>query len=487
MPPSAAAHQTPVPPWPPVLALALLLLGSRLLLIALFGNATPSWDQWEAEANQLYAPLITGQLGWRDLLAPCNEHRIFATRMLDLLLLTLNNGVWNCLLQMVAGACLQALALGYLLHMLRAACPPERRPLFLGLALALLLIPFGWENVLWGFQSQFYFFLLFSFLFIGAATRLQPFSGLWWLGLLCGPLSVLSLAGGVITLAVGALLIGARALRADQRAVLPVAAALLGLALLAYAATPVTRLSEPYRAHSPAEFLAALNSVMSWPLLPFSCVVIQWPLLRFLFQQGRRPPPEGDPSWLLFGLGLWLLAQFAGIAYSRAPLVLSSRYQDILVLGLVLNVLCLIRQFRPARFRYRFYQLWLIVVVLGICLEAPDLIAAISYRGSSGLAQEARLRDFLAAPQPALLTGRPAYDIPFASTTQLQLFLENPAIRQVLPGNILPANEGRQPWLLRQLVRHLGALAVLSLLAGLGVLLRRRPQWLATGQTKGAP
>lgn len=58
--------------------------------ITQYGNATPYWDQWNAEAELLYKPYLEGNLSWSSLLAPHNEHRIFTTRILALGLLELN-------------------------------------------------------------------------------------------------------------------------------------------------------------------------------------------------------------------------------------------------------------------------------------------------------------------------------------------------------------------------------------------------------------
>lgn len=461
------------------LLFALVVLGVRLLLVAAYGNATPSWDQWDGEATGLYLPWLNGSLGWQQMLAPFNEHRLFASRVLDLLLLEANNRIWNCILQMLADALLHVLALSYLFFNLLKCCPEPRRPLFLLAALLLFCIPFGWENLLWGFQSQFYFLLLFSFFFIGGVSTLEPLSWRWWLSVACGPLSALSLASGVLTLGVGALIVAARWLQRGRRhwPVPLVAAVLFGLALLAFKATPFTRLSEVYRSHSPDQFFDALNQVMSWPFLPWCVLVIYLPLGRFMIGQLRRPAPEQDPGWFLFGIGLWVFGQCVGIAYGRAAVVLSSRYQDLLVLGLLLNVLCLLMQYRTIpgtglRSRYRFYQLWLLIVALGTGLEMPDIGRSIAYRADSGQAQEAKLRAWLATSPPGPLQGKPAWDIPYPAIDDLVRFLETPAIRSILPGNILPANQPRQPWLVTTLLAHLQALGTICLLAGVLLSLR---------------
>ena len=66
----------------------------------------PYWDQWD-EARDLFRPWLKGQLTWGMLFAPHNEHRIFFTRVLDLLVIRLN-GQWDPLLQMTVNAAIHA-------------------------------------------------------------------------------------------------------------------------------------------------------------------------------------------------------------------------------------------------------------------------------------------------------------------------------------------------------------------------------------------
>ena len=62
-----------------IAAFAAMLLGAKFWLIGPYGNATPYWDQWDAEAANLYKPLLEGTLGWADLLVPQNEHHVLMT------------------------------------------------------------------------------------------------------------------------------------------------------------------------------------------------------------------------------------------------------------------------------------------------------------------------------------------------------------------------------------------------------------------------
>src|SRR5579859_8276599 len=87
-------------------ALFLVILGAKLWVIQLYGSWLPVWDQWD-EADQFFRPWLEGHLTWHDWFAPHNEHRIFFTRLLDFLVISLN-GRWDTLLQMTVNAILHA-------------------------------------------------------------------------------------------------------------------------------------------------------------------------------------------------------------------------------------------------------------------------------------------------------------------------------------------------------------------------------------------
>src|SRR4030095_6292105 len=89
---------------------SLILFGIKLWVINYNGNATPFWDQWDAEATSLYNPYLNHTLTWHQMVDTHNEHRIFTTRVLALILLKLNH-TWNPLLQMVVNSWLHIFAI----------------------------------------------------------------------------------------------------------------------------------------------------------------------------------------------------------------------------------------------------------------------------------------------------------------------------------------------------------------------------------------
>ena len=67
-------------------ALVLTLLGTKLLFVRFFGWPVPFWDQWDAEADQLYRSYLNSSLSFEILISSHNGHRILITRVLSLIL-----------------------------------------------------------------------------------------------------------------------------------------------------------------------------------------------------------------------------------------------------------------------------------------------------------------------------------------------------------------------------------------------------------------
>lgn len=178
------------------LGVACVIVGGKLWLVGRYGFAVPFLDQWWDEALSTHLPFARGELRWADLLRPHNEHRVSLSRVLSLVLLV-GSGQWDPMLQMAAGAVLHAWA-GMLLVLLLWSCTGHRDLDVIAAAVVILFVlPFSWENTLWGFQSCVYLLLLTLLLPLalvpGAASR----SLAWWTGLALLALAPLTMGSGV--------------------------------------------------------------------------------------------------------------------------------------------------------------------------------------------------------------------------------------------------------------------------------------------------
>jgi len=438
--------------WVPFLAFsafATMLFGIKLWLIGTYGNATPFWDQWDAEAENLYKPFLEGTLGWTDLFVPHNEHRIFTTRLLALALLTIN-GIWNPLLQMVVNAVLHIVALGFGIALLTRVIGRNHLPALLVFSLVLFGVPYAWENTLSGFQSQFYFVLLFSIAGLWLTVTQHPLSARWWGGVVCAMLAFLSLASGIFALAAAAiigLVFYAMGLRKTRKQLLAVAI-LAGLFMLGAVLTPSLSLAHhtPLNAASFPQFLDALMAVLGWPISSkfFSALIRNLPALVFVGVMLWKRPPADDRKWFLLALVVWVLGQAVSIAYGRAVMNLSPRYLDLFALGILVNFACLILVAQDHIGKRHGWTItgvsvWAITVLISLGLYAgKHLPADLSGKHDTSLAQEINTKQYLATGDFNHLIVNPPFYIPYPNPERLASILASPTIRAILPTNIRP-------------------------------------------------
>jgi hypothetical protein len=469
-------------PW---LGFFLLVVATRLLLVANFANDMPFQDEWGHEAQQVFGPYLKGQLHFTDLFTVWVQHRILTTRLYELLMLWLDGGVWSPMQQMVGNAILQGSLFAGITALLMRACHPADRPIFFCLALLLFGLPLAYANILAGFQTQFYFCIGLSTIFLWSIVDSEPLTLPWLLGMTCGLLGLFSLAPGTLALACGALFLGLRYICGSRRLVdLWVALALLAPALISFRLTPTIFQD---LAHTPAEFSSALLKAASWPAFSGFALLFYWPLVRFCWIKLRQPRSVTRPEWFAMLLALWVILQILSIAYvrSRAPTV--SRYFEIFLLGLLINGLCMLSLERqraiiqaalPEAERkpppyMPFSQVWMLV--LGLVYNSVQVKQNLDIKMALASRPFVSVRGYLQTHDFSYLADKDYPDLPYDNDRQLQRMLDEPTLRAILPPSLVPENASRQPALLRALMAHLSAIAIFFIAIGgicLGLSLR---------------
>lgn len=437
-----------------LLGFFLLLFGARLHLIQHQGHWIPYWDQWEAEAAKLYHPLENGHLRGADLIGPHNEHRILWTRLISLLAYRLNGGIWDPLLQMVLGGVIHALALVLLLATLRRELP-ERLFLPLLLFSLVLLMPFGAENALWGFQSQFHFLLLFGLLGIRWITASAPLAVGWWWGFLVLVAAFFSMASGFLA-GVAAAACHALQLIAQRHWSWRHAAAiglLLAYILAAFTFTPVVAGHAYLKASGFRDFILTFAQALAFPFYesPAMALPMQAPVLGLLAWMllFRRPPQRTPFPWFLVGAALWIWLNAAATAYGRgagAPPP-ESRYMDTLFVGLVLNFAALLHLSFLARNRWmnRAIPVWTAIALLGLSGVYWTHTREVIHRAAQMRRVEAfHTLQFLSDFDRRHIVGPPVNAIPHPSGERLAYLLENETVRGFLPTPLRDALPARQ-------------------------------------------
>lgn len=421
--------------WPPILAALVVILGAKFVLIASYGTFSPFVDQWEAEADRLFVPWLRGQLTWPLMFEAHNEHRILFSRLLFLGLLEAA-GTWNVTLEMAIDAIIHVALLGWLVWLLRRTFLPYQAPVLAALLILLFAVPFDNENTLWGFQSQFYFLLAMS---LGAVVLLMgsaPLSWRWLCGLALAALGMLNMASALLTpLAVAATLGLQMALGSRPRTAVQFAgiAALLATAAALSLAVVVVPMHAPLKAHSPLEFVSALARVSGWPFKPkfIAPLLLNAPMAVLAYRLWRERPPASDPRWRLIALSMWLLVQFAAMAYARFAAPTASRYLDILSLNVIIN-LCAVFVIAPhvaAVLRSVWLGLVATALIYTACATLPwevtfdrDLMRS----RDNSLAAYSQTRDPRAFDRPRLA-------IPHVSADALVRVLKQPEVLGLLP------------------------------------------------------
>lgn len=439
------------------------IFGSKLVLIKTFSGSSPYWDQWDAEAAYLYKPYLEGQLQLQQLLSAHNEHRIFATRMIALALLELR-GAWDPQLQMIGNAALHTAVAGVFLNLLWWSMDQLGRMFLLVFSAFILLLPLGFDNTLCGFQSQFHLVSLFSLLAIGLGYRSGAFAGSWWWAMALALLSFLSSANGSLTFLLLATLFFlqiAAGVRAGWREWFAVIC-MLGTFGITLMLVPHVAEHEPLKAHSIVQFAKAAAKVFSWPVLSGSplLLLVNLPVVLFAWTIWRERPDRADRRWLVLGLAGWSALQSLSFAYGRTAAPVESRYLDIMVLNLAINVAAGLQLLSVGKNGDRSVAksigaVWiaLIGITLGIQAEkaligiqAEKALKSAVERSRAAQAHSRNVTRYLISGDPAALAipaGEPAYAvIPYPSSERLRLLLDDATIRSILLAPLNPTFDG---------------------------------------------
>jgi hypothetical protein len=442
-------------------ALFLVIIAAKLLLVRSYPVSVPFWDQWDGEALTLYIPWAEHAVTWRQMFTLHNEHRIFFSRLLALSVLLLN-GQWDPHLQILVNSILHASIAVIVASLLWLAMGRRALP---GIVLAIALAiapPFALENTLGGFQSAFYFLLLFSILALWLMGTKRAGTAPWWLGLFCAVCTPFTVAGGILVLPPLACLIVLRAIAQPRSATRdPRAApadprstwrglgvnvvALTIIAAVGYGALPPSGTLATLKAGTFFHFRVAFTRSLAFPFINYPrAVVFMWlPLAILGIAVLRRKLRTTAIEQVSIALAVWVVVQAAAMAYSRgaggpAP---ASRYLDLLAFGMVANMMVFLTALAPgASARQRAMiagalVLWLGVTGIGIVRVTQDILES-GARVRAQWTQEhiKNVRQFVMTDDfDDFLKKRGPQDVPYHSATMLATWLEHPYIRQILP------------------------------------------------------
>ena len=431
-------------------ALMLTVVWAKLALLQQHPVPVPFWDQWDGEGLTLYIPWADHGVTWRQMFTFHNEHRIFFSRLLALTLLVAN-GQWDPHLQIVVNAVIHSLAALVFAGMLWLAMGRRHLP---GVALAVVLAfapPFAIENSLAGFQSAFYFLVLFSGLALWLMGTSRPGSARWLLGCLFAMCCPFTVAGGTLILPAVAGLIVLRAI-ADRWGWRMLAVSALVLA--AFAAVGYGALPPPISDHETLkagtlrnfEISFARSLAFPWINYPRATAAMWLPLaamgLIVLWRRLRTTTIEQ----VTLTMGAWVVVQCAAMAYSRgangaAP---ASRYLDMVALGYLANTAVILSWLTPRTSRRLMAAsaialvAWFAVTGIGVYRVSREMLATHAPLRRQWTREHIRnVRQFVMTDDvPSFLALKGPQEVPYYSAAMLASWLEHPYIRGILPAAV---------------------------------------------------
>jgi hypothetical protein len=425
---------------------ALLVFAARLREIHLHAGDVPYNDQWIIEARDLILPWLDGTLRPWHFFAPQFEHVPAWTRLLAWIQVAVT-GRWDPLLQMTVNAALHTAFVWFVARWVWATLS-SRAAGFVSFVLLLGgALPYAWENIAWGFQSQFPLALLALFVHMQGSLTRPVGSRAWWWAQAAGAAGLFTLAGmWAAPLAVVASLLwtGAR----DRRALaVPALIAGAGLAMFFLIRLRAGPVAPAAAVRNVLDFLHAILFQLGWPsTLAGAAAIVQLPwLVHALRLRGRSDATPVDR--IILTLGLWSAAHALGLALARGGGTEDhvSRYGDLLFIGTLAGGLALTRLApRPGRVRWPFMAgaaAWLAVVASGLLHNATEGHARYFHQTAAqhnALRREA-IQAYVLRGDLAPLEREETRWVLSQSTDVVRRLLDRADFRALLPASVNPA------------------------------------------------
>ncbi|MCF2447451.1 hypothetical protein L0657_26085 [Dyadobacter sp. CY345] len=423
---------------------AAVIIIPRWYYLQKFGLSFPFWDQWDAEGEDVVRPLVEGRFKLSNLWLPHNEHRVLPTRIVTLICFKLT-GIWSNLNEARVNVFIAASTPVLIVWLMQV-----KKQLFGSRCIILLIIsaqfvlPFGWENILVGFQSQFFFLMFFSIAGFALATfhseNFWAFAGVLSFSLL----GILTMASGILLplIACGIYIFHSIANRRNYLLTLVFVMLLLTITILGYQMVSHVDGHERLRAADFNEFFEGFTRVLSWPSR----------LNRWLGIPLWLPAVIGIPIILIrknftrFDLLMaacfaWTFAQVLAISYGRGHELdqVTSRYTDLLTPGLISVSWFSIRLLEEFE---RNVRVWVLIFVIGLSfyltyykahkLRFVDDMTDMKNQSELMSLEVRNVAEYYKTHDKSAL-DKPQFEIPYPDKERLQQMLDLKTYQSVLP------------------------------------------------------
>ncbi len=424
-----------------ILFMCLIVFLSKMLFISRYASLMPFWDQWEGEGLSLYKPYLDGTLGFRELLKPHNEHSIFSTRILQLVAFELN-GNWDNLTLVFLNSFVNVAAVAVVVNL--AVKPLEARwaKTLVFMLTVFFSLPIAWVNIVWGFQSQFYFVILYTSLSIWLSVGSPVLSKRWIAGFCLGILAFFNVSGGIMIFPVLFLFSAIRFWFHPEERRNSVIGCILCLVFFAAAfmLVPTTPGAHVSRAKSLSDFILAFGRILSWPVHVWHvhALLIWLPTAALGLHLWRKGFPKEDKATAVLALSIWVLFIEFLLAYARATEPTSSRFLDMIMVGVVTNAsaaFILLQRMRSDRLKgmLTIAGSALLVWLGAWCAYSVKIsLKDVTIWKNNGIKQKENVRAYMLTGDSSFLYVPRKSHVPYRAAA-METMLNIPEIRGILP------------------------------------------------------
>jgi hypothetical protein len=421
---------------------------SRILWIGLYGVDVPFWDQWDAQASDLFLPIVRGDFKVSRLFAQHNEHRIFFTRIFSISLFKIL-GYWNTVFEMQVQSMIPAITAGLISYWFSL----KRSSLFISVGIAFYFAaPLGTENLFLGMESNFYFMILFSLLAIVSYSKIEEGYFYFFLTLFFSISAYFTLSSGaIVSMVITFFCILKLVLKQGRSSKANILVSILFLIIFLIEILTIVPVPghQGLRANRPDTFFRGLQIYLAWPFfksisLGFLFHVVGLSSLVYIVFKKKEKLKE--PAFLsFFAFLVWIYAQILVLVYARGgdgnSTDIANRYLDILYLTpifLFYIVLSFIET-RVNRIKYVEYGFAILCFIfffriakdghlerVRLQLEKEHMLAVIVKAKQMEINKSGSSLVYLQARTPAV-------DLPYPDPKRLHMLLTDPNFDRIYP------------------------------------------------------
>ena len=428
-------------------------------IVAAYANPIPYSDEWIALIDNVLRPWASGQFSLLDLFKSHNEHTIVPTRLLGLILLWLNHGQFDNVPSALLNALFYAAAWAVPIHLFfrHASGTLQTFAVVMGLA---ALAPLEGEDLIFGFQNQYYFLIAGSVATLWLATTACSTSkrSLAAFAVVAFATCV-SMGSGFFASALAVVVCALRWQHEPQhrralklRMLIGLAIAVFGLILLLHSFVVMKQQGILGNKQIDLDGIRRVFSCLAWPYTSaaWAGVLLALPFGAFSLRLLWRRESATALDYLAFGIGLWAGAQACALAFDRhsEATSLASRYLPVLLFWPLMNVYAVNRLVGVATSgrvtRSAAILSLLPAVAAGALIAntvkmAPASLSAVAVASQQHQMQAAHVARYVRIGDSDALNKAGHMGLPYPNTQKLQSLLDDPAVRHGLPANVRPA------------------------------------------------